>query len=819
MDRSSFFTFFCFLVLLSMLERSFANDRITPNQPLSDGETLVSPTQKFVLGFFSPPNSLNRYLGVWYQKCPRSVVWVANRDQAINNTSGIFSISKIGNLVLLDGAKNVIWSANLSRLEENPIAQILDSGNFIICGNTSRNPYLWQSFDYPSDTLLPGMKLGWDLNTKHEKFLTSWRSPDDPSPGDFTYRLNIDVLPELVVSNGSIRNFRSGPWDGDKFAGVSAVPNFIFRPTMVSTQDEIYYMYESISDTLVIHLTLNGTGFTKRMILDMEEERWHSWYTMPFDRCDSYNYCGANSVCSISKEKACNCLNGFVEKPEVHKCARVSEVDCKAEGEFTRLAGVKLPDLLQVQLKNSLDLQECKEECLNNCSCTAYAKSNLPDKKGCLLWYGDLIDMREVSDEYRGQEIYIRTTPKQGPNNIYDWEKFMNSVLLYSVLPYSLIAAGNLIVGIVFCIFWTKKGRKAKQVRNVDLDVTVFDFTTIRKATNNFSNENIIGKGGFGPVYKGTLSTGQEVAVKRLAKDSQQGIEEFRAEIVAIAKLQHKNLVALLGICAAKDERMLIYEFMPNKSLHHFIFDQKGKALLPWPKRFDIIMGIARGLLYLHQDSKLPIIHRDLKASNILLDSNMNPKISDFGLARTFEGNNEEMQTTRVVGTYGYMSPEYVLEGTFSVKSDIFSLGVLILEIISGKRNPGYSHTAHHQLNLLGHTWLLWRDADPLEVMDKCLKASCVRHQVLRCVQVGLLCVQQYPESRPPMSSVVFMLTSDDAGTLPQPEQPGFFFQRSSASVVMLAPGNDVANEGTSAPVVNTKSKREEANGGSFSTC
>ncbi|XP_062151857.1 G-type lectin S-receptor-like serine/threonine-protein kinase At4g03230 [Alnus glutinosa] len=311
------------------------------------------------------------------------------------------------------------------------------------------------------------------------------------------------------------------------------------------------------------------------------------------------------------------------------------------------------------------------------------------------------------------------------------------------------------------------------------IDVPFVALATILAATDNFSEANKLGQGGFGPVYKGKFPGGQLITIKRLSRGSGQGLEEFKNEVVLIAKLQHRNLVRLLGYCIDRDEKMLLYEYMPNKSLDS-LFDRTLCVLLNWEIRFDIILGIARGLLYLHQDSRLRIIHRDLKTSNVLLNEEMNPKISDFGLARIFEGKQTEATTTRVVGTYGYMSPEYALDGFFSFKSDVFSFGVVALEIISGKRSTGFFQL-EESLSLLGYAWKLWKEDRALDLMDQTLRESCNTNEFLRCVNVGLLCVQEDPSDRPTMSNAVFMLGNETA-TLPTPKQPAFVVRRPLSS-------------------------------------
>ncbi|KAL6643376.1 hypothetical protein ACP70R_018933 [Stipagrostis hirtigluma subsp. patula] len=306
-------------------------------------------------------------------------------------------------------------------------------------------------------------------------------------------------------------------------------------------------------------------------------------------------------------------------------------------------------------------------------------------------------------------------------------------------------------------------------------EFSVFDFHQILEATNNFSEENKLGEGGFGPVYKGQFPEGVEIAVKRLASHSGQGFIEFKNEVQLIAKLQHTNLVRLLGCCSQEEEKILVYEYLPNKSLDFFIFDEDRKSLLDWNKRLAIIEGTAEGLLYLHNHSRLRVIHRDLKPSNILLDSEMNPKISDFGLAKIFSSNNNEGGTTRrVVGTYGYMAPEYASEGLFSIKSDVFSFGVLILEIISGKRNSNI-HDCGDFINILGYTWQLFEEGRWRELVDASLLS--MHHSdemIMRCMNIGLLCVQENAVDRPTMLDVVAMLSSKTK-ILAKPNHPAYF--------------------------------------------
>ncbi|XWS09903.1 hypothetical protein CRYUN_Cryun39dG0029600 [Craigia yunnanensis] len=451
------------------------------------------------------------------------------------------------------------------------------------------------------------------------------------------------------------------------------------------------------------------------------------------------------------------------------------------------VSGVKLPDSRQSPVNNTMNLEECKIQCSKDCSCTAYANLDIRDGgSGCLLWFGELIDIKHSTG--RGQSIYIRMASSElDQNHSLGINKSTVKKKMWIVVSSVFFTVVG-IVGIALVLFLLRKKHQKKgsmgglsessykyENQKEDLELPLFDFATIARATNNFSAQNKIGEGGFGPIYKGILEDEQEIAVKRLSKSSTQGDNEFKNEVEQIAKVQHRNLVKLLGCCIQTDEKALIYEFMPNKSLDFFIFDQAQSMSLDWSMRYHIIDGIARGLLYLHQDSRRRIIHRDLKAANILLDNEMNAKISDFGLARSFGEKQTAANTSRVVGTYGYMSPEYAIDGVYSIKSDVFSFGVLVIEIVSGKRNKGFRHP-DHQLNLVGHVWRLFTEGKSLELVAAPIRDTRNSQEIIRSIHVGLLCVQQSPEDRPNMSNVVLMLSSEDP--LPQPKQPGFFHER-----------------------------------------
>ncbi|KAL0001039.1 hypothetical protein SO802_014820 [Lithocarpus litseifolius] len=557
-------------------------------------------------------------------------------------------------------------------------AMLLNTGNFVLTDGGSE--VLWQSFDHPTDTLLPGMTLG-----RNDWSLKSWKSKEDPAPED--------------------------------------------------------------------------------------EQEWNS--SLQSSGCGDYLACGTFSICDETAQEPCGCLPGFKpvsadvwSKGNVPRgCVRETALHCTNNSDVQNEGFLRMTNIDWLDSPLSLDIRsdkECESACLKNCSCIAYA----------------------YEDNYRSLPISRNESSPAVTPGATEGVILVRAKQLVTIMTISLPLATLMLGLFVYCVWrklrMTSKGEdlvqldlgmtiksenseqleknKRGDIRKKEVKMPLFSFASVSAATDNFSDANKLGEGGFGPVYKGILLKGDLVAVKRLSRRSGQGWEELKNEAMLIAKLQHNNLVRLLGCCIERDEKILIYEYMPNKSLDFFIF------------------GVAQGLLYLHQYSRLRIIHRDLKASNILLDSEMNLKISDFEMARIFGGNESQANTDRIVGTYGYMSPEYALEGLFSIKSDVFSFGVLLVEIVRSRKNTGFYQT--DSFHLLGYAWELWTSDRGSDLVDPLLDDVSSIHVALKYVNIGLLCVQESAADRPTMSDVVAML-SNESTALPYPKQPAFLNMKS----------------------------------------
>ncbi|XP_027348376.1 uncharacterized protein LOC113859914 [Abrus precatorius] len=808
--------------LIILLSFSFCScsDTISTDKAIKDGELLISKANKFALGFFSPSKSTSRYVGIWYNNLPiQTVVWVANRDNPINDTSGVLSINPHGNLVLHHNHSTIpIWSTNVSLPQSNNtnvIAQLLDTANLVLILNDTKT-VIWQGFDHPTDTFLPTLRLGFDKRTNQSWSIQSWKTDDDPGSGAYTLKFSNIGKPQLFLYQQNTPLWRGGSWNGEYFSGV---PNMIrdlssLNFSFVEDDNQVVLSFDPIDKSLIIRPLVQQPGFFQAFTWDNQNDQWSRYWSEPANQCDNYGTCGSNSNCNPLNfdDFRCTCLPGYEpkfpndwyqNKDTSGGCVRNEGASVCRNGEgFVKVESLKLPDTSVAIVQANLSLDECENECLRNCSCTAYAVADVRNGgSGCLAWHGNLTDSQILSGQ--GQDLFVRVDAAELAIYYNKTERTHGKRKMLAIVVASVSAAG--VILLLCCVYylWKRKGKgvcgivtdrgdcedslsdKMMQHFNQDSlteendvqsnthpNLPFFSFKVIMTATRNFSDENKLGQGGFGSVYKGSLVDGQEIAVKRLSEHSGQGTEEFKNEVRLLVKLQHRNLVRLLGCCFEKEERMLVYEFLQKKSLDFFIFDENQRSSLAWGKRFEIILGIARGILYLHQDSRLKIIHRDLKASNVLLDAAMNPKISDFGMARIFGEDQIQARTNRVVGTYGYMAPEYAMEGRYSTKSDVFSFGVLLLEIIVGKKNTNYE-IGRASPNLIGHVWILWTESRALDIVDFTLDPY-PPDLVLRCVHIGLLCVQENVIDRPSMSEVVFMLGNEIP--LPPPQKPAFLF-------------------------------------------
>ncbi|XP_026414950.1 G-type lectin S-receptor-like serine/threonine-protein kinase At1g11410 isoform X2 [Papaver somniferum] len=737
-----------------------AADTISSGDSLTGNQTIISKRDRFVLGFFRPAS------------------------RTLNTTQVV--LGDDGNLVLRDGS--------------NPSVVI------------------WQSFDYPAYTWLPGAKIGFNKKTNQSQTLTSWRSREDPAMGLYSFESGPSGTSQYALYwNNSIIYWNSGEWHEKSKFFVSAPEmrlNYIFNYSCVSNVNESYFTYSLYNNSIISRFVMDFTGRVQQLTWSQTTQRWDLFWSVPKRPCEAFGNCGPFGYCN-QDTWSCECLPGFVPRSppdwslqdSTGGCVRSTPLKCRSKDSFSPVPVSNLP--IPRFDQRMLTAEICKSACEDTCSCYAYAFDY-----GCELWEdGDIINLINITSSRTPQLFYLR----RAATKIYSLSPVSSSLEPVSTfevrksIVWKIVVPVFLLVGVSGYIYLFKRNKANKRgslkglhgvltdllkfnptyngvpianmfddgkTKGETQDLQIFNLACLANATNNFSLKNKLGEGGFGPVYKGKLPNEKEIAVKRLSKSSGQGIEEFKNEVLLISKLQHRNLVKLLGCCVEGEEYMLIYEYMSKGSLDAFLFDPKKKAQLDWDKRFNIIGGIAHGLLYLHRDSRLRVIHRDLKVSNILLDENMNPKISDFGMARIFGGDQAIDNTNRVVGTFGYMSPEYITKGTFSEKSDVFSFGVLILEIVSSKSNNSFDNPEQPLDNLLLHTWRLWSEGKWSEVVDEGLGDLYCPIEVMKCVHIGLLCVQNGAINRPTMAEVDFMLTGET--DRPIPKEPPYTFTTSS---------------------------------------
>ncbi|GLT59378.1 hypothetical protein SLA2020_321990 [Shorea laevis] len=756
--------------------------------------TWQSQSGDFELGFRRAPDQQDRFLlAIWFAKVPeKTIVWSANGDNPVEVESRV-ELNSNG-LVLTAPSGMELWRSNSTQDGTGGVshAAMLDTGNFVIRGRNSDN--IWESFQNPTDTILPGQELGLD------SILSSAISETSYKKGRFQLRFTSESLglnqidftgkPFLFyfnIANGSRLIFNeSGYIQIRKSSGslVVLAPN-----NTVPNQDSYYRATLGFDGVFTLYSQSKTYG----------DATWSSWWYRPNnpDICSSFvspdprgsGPCGYNSICQPNQDgrATCRCPYGFSvvdAKNPLFGCRpnyQSKPEDCDDEGstigkdrfEFNTMQFADWP-FSDYQLLQPVNETECSRACLIDCNCavTILEAPELNNGTGrCWKKKLPLSNGRFNLDQIN-RKVFIKVL-KSGesplsPPNPNPSEKRQNQVnLILSVLlgtsAFFNIFTLAVISLFLFC-FYQRKLKDLNRINNkgeTETNLRCFTYKELEDATKGFKEE--LGKGAFGTVYKGELSRNY-VAVKKLEKVFKDGEKEFKTEVNVIGHTHHRNLVRLFGYCDEDENRLLVYELMQNGSLASFLF---GVLRPSWKQRLQIASGIARGLTYLHEECSTQIIHCDIKPQNILLDDSFTAKISDFGLAKLLI-NNKSHTLTSIRGTKGYVAPEWFRSTPVTVKVDVYSFGVMLLEIICCRRCVELEMEEAAILTEWAYNCYSEGNLGKLVENDEEARNDMGRVEML--VKVAMWCVQDEPSQRPKMRTVTMML--EGALLVPAPPCP-----------------------------------------------
>ncbi|XP_057977654.1 G-type lectin S-receptor-like serine/threonine-protein kinase At2g19130 [Malania oleifera] len=761
--------FVLFLCLCAKTKSSNITDTISIGNSLSGDQIIVSAHGEFELGFFKPGNSSYYYIGIWFKQVSvQTVVWVANRDKPLSDKYKSELKITNGNLVLFDESHIPVWSTNVKPTSSDSTKAVLfDTGNLELRDGVHSSETMWRSFDHPTDKMLPGMKIGLDKRTKKMRRLTSWRSPDDPATGIFSVGLDPAVTSQYIITwNRSVKYWASGKWDGHKYTSTPEMnTNYVFTDIIfgynhIDNENETYFTfwcYSNKSSTkLKAMFAMDVYGFVQKLIWVDSYQQWYMFWSRPTQQCEVYGLCGPFGTCNQKTEDFCNCLPGFTPSSQKDWELKVWSDGCQRKANlqfsndtsnggkdwFLPMPNMRLP--ANPQLLRVSSVGECQWACLNNNSCTAYAF----DTDGCSTWMGNLLNLQQQSEDDAttvGQTLHIRLAASEFSS------KHRKETVIKIVVGSFAGAVALLGLLLVAVLKWRSFGRTRKVVDGL---LVHFQYRDLQNATKKFSEK--LGGGGFGSVFKGILPDSTVIAVKKLESISQ-GEKQFRSEVSTIGTTQHVNLVRLRGFCSEGSKRLLVYDYMPNHSLASHLFHEKHSQVLTWEKRYQILLGTARGLAYLHEKCRDCIIHCDIKPENILLDAEFCAKIADFGLAKLL-GREFSRVLTTMRGTRGYLAPEWISGVPISAKADVFSYGMMLFELISGRRNFMQSEDSTVEFFPSCAAKQITDGGDVLCLLDHRLEGTADADQLSRVCRVACWCIQDDETHRPSMGRVVQIL-------------------------------------------------------------
>ncbi|KAM0833546.1 hypothetical protein ACQ4PT_064194 [Festuca glaucescens] len=766
---------FIFPLFLGILASCAATDTILPGQALDVNDKLISKNGRYALGFFKTSSKSSQwYLGIWFNTVPKfTSAWIANRDKPIKNTTSmVFTISQDGNLVILNqSTQSIIWSTQANNRRNNTTVVLLNSGNLILANSSNSSEVMWQSFDHPTGTLFPGAKLGWDKLTGLNRRIVSWKNLIDPATGVYCQSLDPSGVNQFLIAplNSSIPYWSTGVWNGKYFASIPEMSsnNNLFTTTFVDNDQEKYITSNVVDENMVTRHVLDVSGQSKMFIWLEGARDWTMIYAQPKAQCDVYAICGPFTICTDNVIPHCTCMDGFtITSPQDWEvedrtggCSRNTPLDCitnksatQTTDRFYSVPCVKLPRNAP-KVEAAASPSECAQVCLSTCSCTAYSFNN----NRCCTWHNELLNIRALqctgTTNSTGETLYLRVSVK-------DFKRLKNNrrKIVVGVAIGTGISALGLFALILIIMIWRSKRKSSGRILNHAEGcnrIIAFGYSDLRRATNKFNHK--LGGGSFGSVFKGLIDDSAAIAVKRL-DGAYQGEKQFRAEVISVGAIQHINLVKLVGFCCEGSKRLLVYEYMSNRSLDVHLFGSTSK-MLNWSARYKIALGVARGLAYLHESCRDCIIHCDIKPENILLDASLIPKVADFGMAKVL-GRDFSRVLTTMRGTAGYLAPEWITGVAVTPKVDVYSYGMVLLEIISGMRNSSASCSGGGKIDVYfpvhaAHK-LLGGDVESL--LDHKLHGGVNLDEAELACKVACWCIQDHELERPTMGQVVQIL-------------------------------------------------------------